>query len=335
MTRGVPADASSWTERPCPKGPFGVWAGSLDPCRAQRRATSISGGRTPTEHVQKGSRGMTLHHHVVVGVDGSLVSTRALDLAADEATRREAALHVVYAVPDRDEAGPVLASAASRVHERHPAVKVVPTAVEGDAARALTRESADAALTVVGTRGLGGVAGLVLGSVSLRLATHTRGPLLVVRGDRPHDDDRRDVLLGLESDTDVEAAIYALQEAERRGARLQVLHSWMHRHTPPELPSPIPATSPGQTRLALHSRAEEAVPRFAMAEIREQHPGVEVESRTVRTAPAHALVEATREAAVVVIGSHRTDSPLGAHRGSVAHALLHRSHCPVLVVPTG
>lgn len=278
---------------------------------------------------------MTLRHHVVVGVDGSLVSTRALDLAADEAARRGTALRVVYAVPDRDEAGPVLASAASRVYERYPALKVVPTAVAGDAARALTRESADAALTVVGTRGLGGVAGLVLGSVSLRLAAHARSPLLVVRGDRPHDDDRRNVLLGLESDTDAEVAVYALQEAERRGACLQVLHSWTHRHTTPELPSPIPATSPGQTRLAVHSRAEEAVPRFTMAGICEQHPGVEVESRSVRTTPAHALVEATRGAAVVIIGSHRTGGPHGAHFGSVTHALLHRSHCPVLVVPTG
>lgn len=278
---------------------------------------------------------MTLHHHVVVGVDGSLVSTRALDLAADEAARRGTALRVVYAVADRDEAGPILACATSRVHERHPAVRVVPTAVEGDAVKVLTRESADAALTVVGTRGLPGFAGLIAGAVSSHLAAHTHSPLLVVRGDRPFDDDRRDVLLGLESDTHTEAAVLAIQEAERRGARLQVLHSWKHRHTTPELPSPIPATSPGQKRQALHGKAEEAVSRFAMAAIRELHPGVQVESRTVRTSPARALVEASRGASVVVIGSHHARGSHGARPGPVAHALLHRSHCPVLVVPTG
>jgi len=160
---------------------------------------------------------MTLHQHVVVGVDGSLVSTRALDLAADEAARRAAALRVVFAVSDRDEAGPVLAAAFSRVHERYPALFVAVTAAEGDVLRELTRESADAALTVVGTRGLGGFAGLVFGAVSPRLAAHTRGPLLVVRGDRPQADDHRDVLLGLEDDTDTEAARYAMEEAERRG----------------------------------------------------------------------------------------------------------------------
>ncbi|MCX5336614.1 universal stress protein [Streptomyces sp. NBC_00140] len=84
----------------------------------------------------------------------------------------------------------------------------------------------------------------------------------------------------------------------------------------------------------MHGRAEEAVSRFAMAAIREHHPGVEVESRTVRTSPARALVEASPRAAVVVIGLHHTRGPHGARPGPVAHALLHRSHCPVLVVPT-
>ncbi|MET7689270.1 universal stress protein [Streptomyces sp. NPDC005483] len=277
---------------------------------------------------------MTLHRHVVVGVDGSLVSTRALDLAADEAARRATALRVLYAVPDRDEAGPVLASAVRRVHERHPGVPVVTTVAEGDAVHALTRESEDAALTVVGTRGLGGFAGLVTGAVSPRLAAHTHGPLLVVRGNRPYDE-HRDVLLGLESGTGTETAVHALEEAQRRGARLLVLQSGTRRHPSSELPSPLPAAGPGQRRPAVRGRTEEAVSRFVLAGVREQHPGVEIESRTVRTAPAHALVEASREAAVVVIGAHRPGSRHGTRLGPVAHALLHHSHCPVLIVPTG
>lgn len=268
--------------------------------------------------------------HVVAGVDGSLASIRALDQAASEAARRGAALRVLYAVPDRDEAGPVLASAAARVRERHPHLPVETRAVEGNAVRALVRESADAVLTVVGTRGLGGLAGFVLGSVSTRLTARTHGPLMVVRGENPHDDRGRDVLLGLADDTDTEAAAYAFQEAEARGARLRVLHSWTHRHTTPEPPSPIPATSPGQRRQATLEHAEEAVPRFALAGMSELHPGVEVDSRTVRTAPAHALVEATRDAVVVVIGS-RPDG----HPGPVTHALLHGAHCPVVIVRRG
>ncbi|MBC9715339.1 universal stress protein [Streptomyces sp. TRM66268-LWL] len=121
---------------------------------------------------------------VVVGVDGSLFSTRALDRAAVEAARRGSTLRVVYAVHDRDEAGPVLASCAARVHARHPSLPVVTAAVQGGPVRVLARESAHAALTVVGTRGLGRLTGRLLGAVSPRLARRARGPLLVVCGRR-------------------------------------------------------------------------------------------------------------------------------------------------------
>ncbi|MFC5213757.1 universal stress protein [Streptomyces coerulescens] len=243
---------------------------------------------------------------VVAGVDGSLVSVRALDRAAREAVRRGVPLRVMYAVPDHDAAEPVLASAVSRVHRRHPGLPVTTLAVETSAVEALASASTDAALTVVGTRGLGAVAGLVRGAVSARLVAKAHGPLLVVRGDRPHDD-IGDVLLALERDTDAEAAVQAMREAARRGVRLRVLRS--------------------------HTRVEPAaVPRFTMAGPRDRGPGVEVENRTHRTTAAQAqtLVEATRRAAVVVAGS-----PRGVRPGPVVHALLRRSHCPVIVVPCG
>ncbi|MEU0220722.1 universal stress protein [Streptomyces sp. NPDC006265] len=271
--------------------------------------------------------------HVIVGVDGSLVAVRALDWAAEEAVRRGTALRIVYAVADRDEAGPVLASAAARVHERHPGLSVQTRAVEGGAVRALARESESGVLTVVGTRGFGGVSGLLAGSVSWRLAAQVHGPLLVARGDHPRSEGR-EVLLGLESDADANAAAHAFQEAARRRARLRVVHSATHRHTTPELPSLVAATSPGQERQARMDRAEEAVPQFSIARLRAEYPTVEVDIRTVRTDPAHALLAGTREAGVVVIGARRRAGQLGPPVGPVAHVLLHHSHCPVLLVPT-
>ncbi|MER6283126.1 universal stress protein [Streptomyces sviceus] len=270
---------------------------------------------------------------VVVGVDGSLIAVRALDWAAEEAVRRDATLHVLYAVPDRDEAEPVLASAAARIRDHHPELPVTTGAAQDTAVRALSRESEDAVLTVVGTRGLGRLTGAVFGSVSLRLAAHTHGPLLVVRGDH-RCDGGREVLLGLESDTDADAAAYAFQEAERRGVRLRVLHAWTHRHTTPEPPSPIAGTSPGQREAALREAGEEAVGRFDVAELRRRHTGVAVDTLAVRTDPAHALLEATREAGLVVVGAHRHGHAAEPRLGTVGHTLMHRSHCPVVVVPT-
>ncbi|MFE3636160.1 universal stress protein [Streptomyces sp. NPDC059168] len=271
--------------------------------------------------------------HVAVGVDGSLFAVRALDQAAEEALRRGTALRIVYAVADRDEAGPVLASAAARVQGRHPGLPVETRAVESGAVQALAAQSEGAALTVVGTRGFGGVSGLLAGSVSWRLTAHTHGPLLVVRGDHPGDQGG-EVLLGLESDADTAAAAYAFQEAARRGTLLRVLHSSTHRHATPELPSLVAATSPGQERQVRNDRAEEAVPRFSVARLREEYPEVEVDSRTVRTGPAHALLAGTREAGVVVIGLRRRVGRIGPQIGPIGHALLHHSHCPVVLVPT-
>ncbi|MFI1921069.1 MULTISPECIES: universal stress protein [unclassified Streptomyces] len=270
--------------------------------------------------------------HVTVGVDGSLVAVRALDWAVGEAVRRGCALRIVYAVADRDEAGPVLSSAASRVQERRPGLLVETKAVEGAVVPALTKESEEADLTVVGARRFGGVVGVLARSVSRRLAAHVRGPLLVVGGDHPCGEGR-EVLLGLESDAEA-AAVYAFEEAARRGVRLRVLHSSTHRHTAPELPSLVAATSPGQERQARQSRAEEAVPRFGIARLREAHPTIEVDSRTVRTGPAQALLAGTREAGVVVIGARRRAGRFGLRLGPVAHVLLHNSHCPVVLVPT-
>ncbi|KFG06311.1 MULTISPECIES: universal stress protein [Streptomyces] len=272
------------------------------------------------------------HNPVVVGVDGTLSSTRALDWAAGEAVQRGVGLRLVYAVPDRDEAAPILNAALSRVRGRHPGIPVRAVAAEGGAVGALARESADAALTVVGTRGMGRTAGLFLGSVSLRLARHVRGPLLVVRGDHPCDGGR-EVVLGLQDDTDERAAVYAFEEARRRGTRLRVLHSWSHRHVTPALPPlvstecrrPDPATS--------YERVEEAVPRFALAALRERYADVPVEAVTVRTSAPEALLESTREAGLVVVGAHRRTSAVAPHRTAVAPVLLHRAHCPVVVVP--
>ncbi|UJV38747.1 universal stress protein [Streptomyces sp. AMCC400023] len=272
------------------------------------------------------------HHHVVVGVDGTLSSTRALDWAAGEAIRRDAELRPVCAAADRAETVPILAAAVSRVRARHPGLPVRTVAAEGGAVRALAREGADAALTVVGSRGMGRVAGLLLGSVGLRLARRARGPLLVVRGDHPCDSGRV-VVLGLEDDRDERAAVYAFEEARRRGARLRVLHSWPHHHVTPALPPLVGTQGPRRDPATSHERVQEAVPRFALAALRERYADVAVEAMTVRTSAPEALLASTREAGLVVVGSHHRTSAVAPPHTHVAPVLLRHAHCPVVVVP--
>jgi nucleotide-binding universal stress UspA family protein len=131
---------------------------------------------------------------VLVGVDGSDHSVAALDFAFDVAQRTGAsvvAAHVWWAgrtAPDADlrhgaeTAGEVLGDALEPWRAKFPDVRLEERLVWGaDVAEHLVAGSADAGLVVVGTRGHGGFAGLLLGSVSLSVAQHAHCPVAIVR----------------------------------------------------------------------------------------------------------------------------------------------------------
>lgn len=272
---------------------------------------------------------------VVVGVDGSPTSFGALDAAAIEAERRTGDLEVIMCGGDSDKCGPILRAAAVRVTQRHPGLAVITTAAVGNPADVLVERGQDAALTVVGSHGIGGFAGL-LHSVSHQVAARTAVPLLVVRGQ----DLRRmaqcsntgRVLLGLESDADADAALFAFEEAGLRGCRLDVLHAWTYRQAPPRSPDPFPV-EPVRDRILRQSGAEAALPGELVAPLRRTYPRLPVETRSVRSTPCRALIASTVDADLVVIASHRRRNRLGIQLGPVTGALLHHSYCPVAIVP--
>jgi nucleotide-binding universal stress UspA family protein len=144
---------------------------------------------------------------IVVGVDGSPESLAALRWAAGEAKLREARLVAVYAwmfvpppevgppgvipVPgvdlpgaveaEREAAEAALDAALAEAFPERAQVEVERKLVEGDAADALERESKDADLVVVGSRGRSGIAEALLGSVSKHVIDHARCPVVVVK----------------------------------------------------------------------------------------------------------------------------------------------------------
>ncbi|MEW2166049.1 universal stress protein [Streptomyces sp. NPDC007084] len=253
---------------------------------------------------------------VTVGVDGSLTAVRALDRAAEEAVLRGATLAIVYAVPDVDIAGPVLASAVLRVGRRCPDLAVTALAVAGNPVRALERHARHAELTVVGARALGPLAGLLLGSVSRRLAARIRGPLLVVRGDQVVGGG--EVLLWPSKGADADAAAFAFAEAERRRTPVRVLDG------EPAGCGPARRSAPGRPAAAPGDGTNRPTPD-------RRGP-----SHRARRGPSHragrGLLEATHGAGLVVISGR-------GHRGlpadAATRALLRHSHCPVVIVPDG
>jgi nucleotide-binding universal stress UspA family protein len=141
--------------------------------------------------------------HIVVGVDGSEGSKPALRFAVEEAALRGDSVRAVcvWQVPVALYAGsayaatiePKIYSDTSRDAARQQIDEVVGSGAkaevdlvvrEGGAAHVLVEESADAAMLVVGSRGHGGFAGLLLGSVSQQCAAHARCPVTIVHGDK-------------------------------------------------------------------------------------------------------------------------------------------------------
>jgi nucleotide-binding universal stress UspA family protein len=137
---------------------------------------------------------------VVVGFDGSPGADEALRTAFEEASRRDQRLTVVQAITTTLPSWPVslpplaydreavrLAAQSDLEHtlaswtEKYPEVTVAARAVIGNPSRVLIAASQGAQLIVVGTRGHGGFAGLLLGSVGLHLLHHAECPMLVAR----------------------------------------------------------------------------------------------------------------------------------------------------------
>jgi nucleotide-binding universal stress UspA family protein len=139
---------------------------------------------------------------IVVGVDGSECAREALAAAIEEARLRSARLRIVCAweipagvlaggfVPGFDEATlegfrqnaeTIVRTAVTEVERLEPSVPCETEVVEGQPAEGLLQHARDASLIVVGNRGRGGFASLLLGSVSQQVVHHAPCPVLVVR----------------------------------------------------------------------------------------------------------------------------------------------------------
>ncbi|WP_249402066.1 universal stress protein [Streptomyces sp. YIM 121038] len=286
-----------------------------------------------------------MEHPLIVGVDGSESSLRALDWAVDEADRQAVPLRIVHASswewyeghePSfginralvRAQADRVVADAAERAHCRSSSVKVTSQTLDEDPASALIRESRRASGILVGSRGRGRLTGLLLGSVGLAVAARAECPVTVVRGAEDNrDGTHRRVVVGVDEAADARPALdYAVRCAQRRGAALDVVHAWRcPAHEAPERPRPAAADT--HQERAEH-RVEEAIGGLART-----HSAVPVHRRVVEGSPRAALLDAAAGADLLVVGARRRTGQVGMQLGPVNHAVLHHAACPVAVVP--
>jgi nucleotide-binding universal stress UspA family protein len=280
---------------------------------------------------------------VVVGVDGSENALIAVRWGAVEAQRRAAPLRVVLAfeepfdhvgLPRQAErlraewmtgARRSLAEAVTAAGWAVPGRDVTGELLVGTPVGVLTDEADRARLLVLGTRGAGGLAGLPIGSVAVTLTARATCPVVVVRGEDRGPQGPLPVVVGVDGTPRSEAAIaFAYEAAAERGVELVALHTWSSVEF-------APGKSPLVDWQAVLGE-EEIVLAEQLAGWGAKYPDVPVRRLVARDAAARSLVQLSENAQLVVVGSRGRGNLAGLLLGSVSHAVLHRSHCPVAVV---
>ncbi|WP_019072574.1 universal stress protein [Streptomyces hokutonensis] len=294
---------------------------------------------------------------VIAGVDGSAESLAAADWAAREAARRDLPLRLVHVwnwhprqedgepvtAAQRHQARRVLRQAKERCRAVAPGLRLHEEQVEGPATAALVKAAEEAELLVLGSRGLSGFTGLLVGSVAQGVVARATRPVVLVRADEkaadehlPAGDGRgsvltgyRDVVLGVDLGDPCDAVIeFAFEAARVRGARLRAVHAW-------QPPSPL-GLGPGEIALVSGPQRAEEWHGFLSAVLqvwRDKYPGVEVAETVAEGRAQSALLRAASGAGLLVVGRHLTERPAGPRIGPVTHTAIHHVGCPVAVVP--
>ena len=266
---------------------------------------------------------------ILVAYDGSADAELALRWAAEEARATGRGLHVVTV--DDAITSPWGAEVAHRgedvlagVEERLADLDVELETRVGHVTGELLRASVSDDLLVVGSRGHGRAEDLLIGSVSQHLARHAPCPVVVVRP--THDTDARRIVVGVDGSATSSAALeQACRRAERTGETVVALHAWRTHAPSTDVWNSEPRAQEGLAH-------RQVLLAESVAGMRVDHPDVVIEQEAVPVAPVRCLVDASRGASLLVVGSHGLGFFGGLLLGSVSQAVLQRAECPVMVV---
>ena len=293
---------------------------------------------------------MTQEDIVVVAVDGSAASHNAVRWAANTANKRGIPLRLAssYTMPQflyaegmvppqelfddlQSETMEKIDEARAIAHEVAPELKIGHTIAEGSPIDMLLDMSRDVTMIVMGSRGLGGLSGMVMGSVSAAVVSHASCPVVVVREDNTVDESTKygPVVVGVDgSDVSQKATEIAFAEAYARGAELVAVHTWMDM----QVQASLAGLSAAQQQWEEVEREQIDMLTERLQPMADAHPEVQVRKVITRDRPVRALVENSEGAQLLVVGSHGRGGFKGMLLGSTSRALLQAAPCPMMVV---
>lgn len=276
---------------------------------------------------------------VLIGLDESVCSQEALAWAAADATARQVPLTIASVVEL-----PVLAdvrlpahlldaaqqaarqrvdAAVFRARDMVPGAIVEGRVLTGNPVAELLLVAGGANQVVVGSHGASGFGALLVGSVGSQVAEHASCPAVVVRGSAH----AGPVVVGVDTSERGQAALeYGFAYADRHGRPLVALHvltpgSFAYPVTPYPIPEDV-----AMIRTEAARTIEQSVRTCT-----EKYPDVPIRTDIVEGRTAQELVEASRTAALLVVGTRGHGGLAGMLLGSVSHAVLRHAHCPVVI----
>jgi len=274
---------------------------------------------------------------LVAATDGSEESLRAVEWAAREAVLHGAPLRIVAApeilprmsgfsiggpgpatvtdilIQNRDRA---LDAGVKRAAAIAPRLVVDADPLSGPVAQAVADSGSGALMLVVGSRGSGAFAAMILGSVSRYAATHASCPVAVIRDETTPP--RRLIAIGIrDAATSQDALAFAFEEASQRHAALTAVHAWHG-----------PAAEEAEQDAAEHQLAA------LLADWQAKYPAVQASHELAHGHPGRVLAGLSARADLTILGGRARSG--ADHRGpsTVTHALLNHAHGPVVTVPS-
>lgn len=283
---------------------------------------------------------------IVVGVDDSEASRRALHWAAEQAALEHRVVTLVHAVdmvtpaytdiaainPQearealRAEGAAVLDAATADLAQRHPTLQTRQVFRFGDPRELLLELSRGAHMLVVGSRGRGALRHLLLGSVGVALVRHAECPVVVHRPGKPGQE-HHGIVVGADASEEARTVLeFAYREASLRALPLTVLHCFWDVQA-----------SYGDTRAVRGQPPDLEDERLQLGEVMagmsEKYPDVDVTAELARGLPQEALVGLGDRMDLIVVGTHHTGRLTQLLFGSVSLSVVEHASCPVAVVP--
>ncbi len=280
---------------------------------------------------------------VVVGVDGSEQGDRAVRYAAAEARRRDVGLLLVHAVHETapmaamlplysveafTEVGRQLVDDARRIAvEIAPEVEISTSVKPGGRIGTLVEAGEHGSVIVLGHRPRSRAGRVLASSTTTGVAARAHCPVVSVPDTWDEHTSRGRIVVGVDdSDAAHDALDLALREAGRRDVRLRVLHAW-------KLPTAYDDI--GYSGTVVQDWMTEAGEELdkTLQPFRESYPDVEMEADLRHEFAGPALLEATEDADLIVVGRRGHGAPWGIYLGSLARLLIREGRCPVEIAP--